>query len=654
MSLAAFLSAAAWPAAAVSVCLLERLQHEPFWDDVPILASTVATPGTAAATCRPKSSTLLPATGALEHLIEAFHWPSLRQYLQPLAYISYADAVQKLDRISWQFPNWRAEGPLHETMTLSDGFNSYWQALQEALREGSPCRSASCFAAVLLGEIMQLAREALSRPHERPSLDDLLHSLRLRLPWKQWLDSSWSQALLESLLALLGALTAPVEGTAVEMEEVFKDLLAAADCKVVAANFLMSDFQSLWEDLETSLQARPLLRLVADCLATTAQSPPSFLASASERRLSHTLCDEQVQTLALGEDMLAHVHGASAFLQVDQMGQHWLRLEFLHFVSTSDGSVRLTVYGHLKRDRMYYAQALTLPLALVQKWRCSLPDLRLTEDARVASFFGYDAIAYCDLRLSSPEVPGELQPSLRMGDAGASLRLCPAPQRRTWRIAEDAANDFLHLSEATTEELSEELRASMASLAETIAQLQVSAKDSKSDTMEVEQEPRAGLGYTPATEMETEQRAGLGFSPAAQVPPALSVPVVSPAPAPPSFVTVTLSPVRFVLDPDNNAFSKLATFLDSFPSIPNYLIQLVQDTLEAQIVDLFSKFVHVPMTFQGLHPYEGPLPPVWAMKSQKQHQSAGLGSATLRPRPQAAYTHMCSACKSGWSRPPHA
>lgn len=43
-------------------------------------------------------------------------------------------------------------------------------------------------------------------------------------------------------------------------------------------------------------------------------------------------------------------------LQVDQMGQHWLRLEFLHFVSTRDGSVRLTVYGHLKRDRMYYAQ----------------------------------------------------------------------------------------------------------------------------------------------------------------------------------------------------------------------------------------------------------------------------------------------------------
>eukprot|EP00435_Cladocopium_sp_Y103_P021409 s2216_g5.t1 len=228
---------------------------------------------------------------------------------------------------------------------------------------------------------------------------------------------------------------------------------------------------------------------------------------------------------------------------------------------------------------------------------------------------------------------------------------------------EDAANDFLHLSEATTEELSEELRASMASLAETIAQLQVSAKDSKPDTMEVEQEPRAGLGYTIAEEMETEQRAGLGFSPAAQVPPALSKPVVSPAPAPPGFVrasqpTLTLS-VRLVLDPENNAFSKLAAFPESFPSIPNYLIQLLQNTPEAEIVDLFSKFVHVPMTSQGVRRIlEAYIPmkalcrqeAVWAMKSQKQHQSAGLGLSTLRPRPlgQAAYTHMCSACKSGW------
>eukprot|EP00435_Cladocopium_sp_Y103_P014939 s4275_g3.t1 len=166
--------------------------------------------------------------------------------------------------------------------------------------------------------------------------------------------------------------------------------------------------------------------------------------------------------------------------------------------------------------------------------------------------------------------------------------------------------------------------------------------------MEVEHTPRAGLGYT---EMETEI-------------PALSESKISPAPAPVGFVrasqpTLTLSPVRFVLDPDNNAFSKSAAFPDTFPSIPNYLIQLLQNTTEAEIVDLFAKFVHVPMTSQGVRRIlEAYIPmkalcrqeAVWAMKPQKQHQSGGLGSSALRPRPlgQAAYTHMCSACRSGW------
>eukprot|EP00435_Cladocopium_sp_Y103_P071676 s192_g38.t1 len=147
---------------------------------------------------------------------------------------------------------------------------------------------------------------------------------------------------------------------------------------------------------------------------------------------------------------------------------------------------------------------------------------------------------------------------------------------QTLQHEEDEANDFLHLKEATQEELSEELRASMASLAETISQLQLSSSAPATDTMEVEHTPRAGLGYTPVEEMETETRAGLGFSPAAQVPPALSESETSPAPAPVGFVrasqpTLTLSPVRFVLDPENNAFSKLAAFplLPFDPQLPD-------------------------------------------------------------------------------------
>ena len=47
--------------------------------------------------------------------------------------------------------------------------------------------------------------------------------------------------------------------------------------------------------------------------------------------------------------------------------RRWLRLEVLHFVSSPD-AVRLTVYGHLQRDRSYYAQvgARKDPLYIIQ------------------------------------------------------------------------------------------------------------------------------------------------------------------------------------------------------------------------------------------------------------------------------------------------
>ena len=94
-----------------------------------------------------------------------------------------------------------------------------------------------------------------------------------------------------------------------------------------------------------------------------------------------------MQTLETGDDLRLHVHGASAFWQVDQLGRPWLRLEVLHFVSTTDGTVRLTVYGHLKRDQKYYAQALTLPKALVQKWHCSLDQQTEAAGAPTGSFW---------------------------------------------------------------------------------------------------------------------------------------------------------------------------------------------------------------------------------------------------------------------------
>lgn len=411
------------------ICLLERLQHEPFWDHVPIVESDKQR-------CSPKSSTLLPVKGGLEILLGSLHWPSLRQYLQPLAYVSYVDAVQHVDRIVWKFPSWRAEGPLHETMTLSDGFNSFWHALQESLVE---CTSSSCLAAVLLGETVQTAREALARPHEIPSWKSLQAALRQPLPWKAWLETNWAVPLLESFQALLWALG---EETAFEREEtawVLRELLTASDCQAVAKRVLTSDLPS-----KPSFWDRPLLHLLAQCSKHSPQAgpQPSFLG---QRHLTHTFCDDGVKSLPLTEDIMLHVHGASAFLEVDSLGRRWLRLELLHFVSSTDGAVRLTVYGHLQRDRKYYAQALTLPLALQQKWHCALESLESDPlQARVASFFGYDAIAYCDFPVEGTFqelVTKDLRPWLLMGQvkepAPSALRLCPAPQHlpRRYRLA---------------------------------------------------------------------------------------------------------------------------------------------------------------------------------------------------------------------------
>ena len=50
------------------------------------------------------------------------------------------------------------------------------------------------------------------------------------------------------------------------------------------------------------------------------------------------------------------------------------------------------------------------------------------------------------------------------------------------------------------------------------------------------------------------------------------------------------------LDPENHAFSKLVTFPDSFPSVPNYLVNMLQTCTEEELVDLFSRFMHLPLS----------------------------------------------------------
>jgi hypothetical protein len=50
------------------------------------------------------------------------------------------------------------------------------------------------------------------------------------------------------------------------------------------------------------------------------------------------------------------------------------------------------------------------------------------------------------------------------------------------------------------------------------------------------------------------------------------------------------------LETENHAFSKLVVFPDSFPSVPNYLVNMLQTRTEEELVDLFSRFMHLPLS----------------------------------------------------------
>ena len=86
--------------------------------------------------------------------------------------------------------------------------------------------------------------------------------------------------------------------------------------------------------------------------------------------------------------------------------------------------------------------------------------------------------------------------------------------------------------------------------------------------MDVDAVHRGGLGVATAVSG--------GYPEAEQAPQALKAEGSGTAPA--GFVrpvthAPTHQPVRWCLDPENHAFSKLVAFPDSFPSVPNYLVK---------------------------------------------------------------------------------
>ena len=67
------------------------------------------------------------------------------------------------------------------------------------------------------------------------------------------------------------------------------------------------------------------------------------------------------------------------------------------------------------------------------------------------------------------------------------------------------------------------------------------------------------------------------------------------------FVVATCSaslpqPIRFKVDPENHAYSKLVMFPESFPSIPNYLVNMLVGTDECELTGLFARFMDQPLS----------------------------------------------------------
>ena len=229
---------------------------------------------------------------------------------------------------------------------------------------------------------------------------------------------------------------------------------------------------------------------------------------------------------------------------------------------------------------------------------------------------------------------------------------------------QDEAADFLARPGSPGEEVSAELQAKMTDLQDTINRLSMlgirGTTMTQDDAMEIEGEPVADpmeTGDTPRAGIGMKADVSGGYPEAGQVPQALKAegagfvrPEVQP---------LIHQPVRWRLDPENRAFGKLVAFPDSFPSVPNYLVNMLQSCTETELVDLFSRFMHHPLSeavvrriLETYMPMKAPCQQeaIWTMSAQKGKSTAGLGSADLRARPlgQQPYTHMCSSCTSGW------
>ena len=147
----------------------------------------------------------------------------------------------------------------------------------------------------------------------------------------------------------------------------------------------------------------------------------------------------------------------------------------------------------------------------------------------------------------------------------------------------DAQADFLAHSLVTPEDLDAKMKTQMEDLQQTIGRLRLGA-----DANEQAEEWSRSLDSQAQSSEDGARVDGYVEPRPKSKPMAGFVSAACPASLP--------QPIRFKLDPENHAYSKLVMFPESFPSIPSYLVNMLVGTDEFELTELFARFMEMPLS----------------------------------------------------------
>ena len=224
---------------------------------------------------------------------------------------------------------------------------------------------------------------------------------------------------------------------------------------------------------------------------------------------------------------------------------------------------------------------------------------------------------------ASAAVPPEGEMEVDFGDMDPV-----EPEDEDWQVvtAEQEAQNLADASSAAPEDLDEKMKIQMEDLQQTIGRLRLGA-----DASEQAEE------WSRSLDSQAQSSEDVAMADSYVEPRPKSKPMAG-------FVIATCpaslpQPIRFKLDPENHAYSKLVMFPESFPSIPNYLVNMPVGTDEFELTELFARFMEVPLSGPAVtRIIEAYIPmksmcdqeAVWGLNYTK--GTSGLGSKPLKAR----------------------